>query len=54
MEPYEFVDKRNRFIFRHGRIAQPIKDMIPLHIHNSFELLYIVSADATYGVEDRS
>lgn len=53
MEPYEFVDKRNRFIFRHGRIAQPIKDMIPLHIHNSFELLYIVSADATYGVEDR-
>ena len=53
MDHYEFRDKGNKLCFRYGRIPKPTRDLVPLHIHNSYELLYILSADATYAVEDR-
>lgn len=42
-----------RLSFRHGVTENPPCDFFSSHIHNSFELIYFISGDATHIIEDR-
>ncbi len=39
--------------YRHHVSASPSPDAYSMHTHNTYELLYFISGDATYVIEDR-
>jgi len=52
MEYFSTAD-RNTLLINYVNRPEPTRDQFSAHVHSSYELLYILSADATYIIEGR-
>ena len=53
MKQNDCIWETDRIFYKHEIDETPECDQYSLHTHNAYELLYIVSGDATHIIEDR-
>ena len=53
MSQHDYITTNNGIFYRHERNENLQPDTYSMHTHNMYELLYIVSGDVTYVIEDR-
>ena len=53
MFPLDYTFEQDGILYKHTVTDTPPCDSFYMHTHNLFELLYFISGDATYIIEDR-